>query len=370
MKIQAIKKHWKTLEKGKRITVLYGGSRSGKTFTILQYLATKAIEGKFKLASVVSKTFSHLRKGALREFRAIVEPLGELVHQNRSLLTFAFPSGAVVEFFSADTEAKLRGPQRDWLFINEANLLSQEEFAQLYMRTADRIFLDFNPVGKFWLDDFLEQLNPDDYIIDKSTHWDNPFLSKAQREAIENMRFIDEVLYKIYALGEREDYRGRAVLNWDIAIEGQYDHIAAKTRPYIGIDFGFSHAETAVVAAWQIGQYELYVKELLYRQGQCLDEIKRVLENVDYEVALADAAQPDMITALQALGLEYVSACRKMELRQSYALLNRYKLIIEPKSANLIREVKNLQWRDEKHLNGYSDHAIDALRYIVHFLYL
>jgi phage terminase large subunit len=370
MKIKAIKKHWKILDKNKRITILYGGTRSGKTFTILQYIAVNAILGKFKLASVVSKTFSHLRKGALREFRSIVQPLGELIKENKSLMTFTFPSGAVVEFFSADTEAKLRGPQRDWLFINEVNLLSQEEFAQLYMRTSDRIFLDFNPVGKFWLDDFIENLNPDDYVIDKSTHWDNPFLSKAQREAIENMRFIDEVLYKIYALGEREDYRGRAVLNWDIATEGQYDHIAARTRPYIGIDFGFSYAETAVVAAWQVGQYELYVKELLYKQGQCIDDIKNVLQSIDYEVALADAAQPDMIKALQALGLDYIAPCKKIELRQSYAILNRYRIIIDPKSVNLIREVKNLQWKDEKHLNGYADHAIDALRYIVHYLYL
>jgi phage terminase large subunit len=370
MRLKVIKKHWEILEKNKRLTVLYGGSRSGKTYTILQYIAVNALLGKFRIASVVSKTFSHLRKGALREFEQIVAPLGELVHQNRSLLTFTFQNGAVVEFFPADSEAKLRGPQRDWLFINEANLLSQEEFAQLNMRTADRIFLDFNPVGKFWLDDLLEKLSPDEYVIDKSTHWDNPFLSQSQRDAIENLRHIDEVLYKIYALGEREDYRGRAVLNWEIATGGAYSHIAAQARPYIGIDFGYSYAETAVVAAWQIGQYELYVKELLYKQGQCLDDIRRVLESIDYNIALADASQPDMIAALQAMGLDYVSACRKMELRQSYAILNRYKLIIDPASTNLIRELKNLQWKDEKHLNGYSDHAVDALRYIVHYLYL
>jgi len=370
MKLQVIKKHWDILKRGHKITILYGGTRSGKTYSILQYLFVHGMQGTYNLASVVSKTFSHIKRGSLREFQSIIAPVYGLIEENKSFLTYRFPSGSVLEFFSADTEEKLRGPQRDWLFINEANLLTQEEFAQLFMRTRDRIFLDFNPVGHFWLDDFLENHKNYDYIIQRSTYKDNPFLTDSQREAIESLAHIDDRLYRVYALGERLDYQGRAVINYEIVPDKNYEDIVSSSRPIVGVDFGFSHAETAALAVWVVGVREVYVREIFYRKGQAISELAEAIRKYDYEMILADYSQLQMIEALAAEGLDYVNRCRKMDLRQSFALLNMYKLNISDKSQNLINEIQNLYWKDERHLSDTPNHLIDALRYVIHHLYL
>jgi hypothetical protein len=44
------------------------------------------------------------------------------------------PNGSWVEFFSTDSEQKLRGRKRDILFVNEANELNFIEWQQLKMR--------------------------------------------------------------------------------------------------------------------------------------------------------------------------------------------------------------------------------------------
>ena len=77
-----------------------------------------------------------------------------------------------------------------------------------------------------------------------------------------------------------------------------------------------------------------------------------------------------MIEALAAEGLDYVNRCRKIDLRQSFALLNMYRLYITADSPNLINEVTNLYWKDERNLADAPNHLIDALRYVVHHLYL
>ena len=364
LEIAIIKKHYEVLKLGRRLTALYGGTRSGKTYSILQYLLLEGLKGSYGKCSVVSLSFPHLRRGALADWLKIIEPLMDFIDYNKSTHTFILPHGNVIEFFSADSEAKLRGPGRDWLFVNEVNLLTHEEFVQLNIRTRDRVFVDFNPVAKFWLDDLLEAMDENKYVIAKSTYKDNPFLTEAQKEEIEALKAFPE-MYKVYALGERGDVAGRAV--WNYTVVDEWPEVE-RERPYIGIDFGFSHAYTAAVAVWQLSQNEVYVKELFYRQGNQIKELASLLQTIDYEACFADSANTEAINLLRQSGLGYINAARKLELRQSYALLNKWKLNITSSSKNLIKEINNLYWKDETRLNGADDHAIDALRYVVHYL--
>lgn len=54
-----------------------GGTRSGKTFSALQLLVLKSIgDKKPTITSVVSETMPHLKRGAIRDFRKIMEDEG------------------------------------------------------------------------------------------------------------------------------------------------------------------------------------------------------------------------------------------------------------------------------------------------------
>ena len=101
-----------------------GGTRSGKTYSTLQFLhelipqADKAGD----VTSVVSETFPHLKRGAIRDFEAIVgHPLKDDARWNATDCVYTYANGAKLEFFSADSPDKVLGPARKRLFVNEAN---------------------------------------------------------------------------------------------------------------------------------------------------------------------------------------------------------------------------------------------------------
>ena len=60
---------------------------------------------------------------------------------NKSLLTYTFKNGSVIEFFSADNSSKLRGGRRDRAFVNECNNITLESFDEIEVRTKEFIYL-------------------------------------------------------------------------------------------------------------------------------------------------------------------------------------------------------------------------------------
>ena len=117
-----------------------GGTRSGKTYSIQQLLITISQSDK-NIISVVSCTLPHLKRGAIRDFIEIMENWGLFKERNwnRTELIYKFDNGSMIEFFSADNSAKLRGPSRDVLFCNEVNLLTYDDWQQLILRTRTNL---------------------------------------------------------------------------------------------------------------------------------------------------------------------------------------------------------------------------------------
>ena len=54
-------------------------------------------------------------------------------------------NGNIVEFISLDQPQKKRGTKRDWLWLNEANEFTWEDYFQLSIRTVEKQVLDYNP---------------------------------------------------------------------------------------------------------------------------------------------------------------------------------------------------------------------------------
>lgn len=142
----------KILELKKRIRGVSGGTAASKTISILLWLIDYAQSTKNEIISVVSETFPHLKRGAMRDFLNIMQEHGYFkeVLWNKSDFIYSFEKGSKIEFFSADQPGKVRGPRRHVLFINEANNISYEIYTQLEVRTEKIIWLDWNPTNEFW----------------------------------------------------------------------------------------------------------------------------------------------------------------------------------------------------------------------------
>ena len=357
-----VPKIWKSLSKNAKYSVIYGGTRAGKTYTIMQYIIYHAFRKSFNVCSVVSATFPHLRKGALQDFLAISEPFSHLIRANKTEHVYVFPSGAKLRFFSADEERKLRGIKQDWCFINEVNNIDESRFFQLLMRSK-RIIVDFNPVARFWLDDFIEKQASEDVVIVQATYKDNPHLTPEEITSIEALR-SNELFWKIYGLGERGDLAGRAFTNYEIVSTKDYAETLLHSQPVIGVDIGFTKSHTAAVALYRLDDYEVLAHELMYEAGASLEQLVSLLQTMKYDAVVVDSANRDVINLLREANIQAIPSY-KMELRSSYLLLNKYRVKITDASKNLIKEAQNLSWKDDRNLEG-ADHAIDALRYALH----
>ena len=365
-----MRKNADALATGKyRIIANKGGTRSTKTWSLLQLMLTIATRGKV-LVSIVSESMPHLRKGAMRDMDKILSNanLVEETHyqRNRTENTITFPNGGMIEFFSADSYTKVHGAQRDYLFINECNNIEWEIYRQLAIRTSQVVFLDWNPRSAFWWDERLEGRG--DSILIKSTYLDNPFLSASQIAEIESNKG-DENWWRVYGLGENGSVEGLVYSRYRIV---QSMPSTAKMRFYC-IDFGFTNDPTAILRVTLQGG-ELWIEELAYQVGMLNKDIADVLINAGatrLDNIVADSAEPKSIAEINALSGLNIKATSKGQgsIVAGIGAVQAYQLNVMADALGTIEELRNYSWKKDingNYLNVPVDkynHALDALRY-------
>ena len=367
--IQATEVFQKNYNSTKRFVVNIGGSRSTKTYSILQLLIVKALSSDEPLLiSIVRKSFPSLRLSVMRDFFDILKSLELYDENNYNATEKAYQlSNSTIEFFSIDDAQKRRGTKRNVLYINEANELSSEDMFQLQIRTTDQIFLDFNPSEYFWYNEEYE--SRDDVEVIRSTYKDNPYLNDAQIKEIERLQFTDHQYYQIYALGQ---FAGDIDLVFQHSV---VDDIPTNTAKLIalGMDFGFTNDPTTLVEVWKNND-ELYLNEILYDQGLTNSDIAEKLREagVDrYIEIIADSAEPKSITELCRMGFNVKPAMKGPDsILNGIDILKRYKLNVTKESTNLIQEFRRYKWttnKDGVKLNKPIEqwnHLMDAVRYV------
>jgi phage terminase large subunit len=353
-----------------RYVIHQGGTRSGKTYTIVYYLLLYAMKHNNARISIISESLPHLKRGVMRDIQQIISQHDWSVEENKTDHIYTFLNGSFIECFAADCDTKLRGSKRDILFINECNNISHFSFDELDVRTREKCILDYNPVSRFWVHDkLLPMLKETDYIFIKSTYRDNPHLSPAEVANIER-RQSNAHWWKVYGEGETGTAEGVVFSNWEIT-----DVLPGKLLGY-GIDFGFVHSPTAVI---QVNEYEgeIYVKEIVYGTGIGNDELLRQIQHkVDLNaLAIADSAEPKSIEYLCRNGWKGLKPAIKGPDSVEFGLnlLLERKINVSKESVNLIKEFRNYVWdtnNDGVKLNipvKEYDHGIDAIRYLVSY---
>lgn len=354
------------MRKGKRVIACKGGTRSGKTWGLLQLCYTLAMNKRNILVSVVGESVPFLKRGAMRDFKTMQGNDWREEWWNATDKVYTFPATkSSIEFFSADNIGKVHGSSRDYLFINECYFILYETFRQLAVRTRKTIFLDYNPRSRFWVDEHL--LDRESTELIHSTYRDNPFLSAEQIAEIESNR-SDANWWRVYGEGETGSVEGLIYTNWDIV-----DTMPSSRHEYIGIDFGFTNDPTAILRVVKSGG-ELYVDELCYRRGYDNTMIARLLKDEGcnaYSDIVADSAEPKSIREINAYGLSAKPVTKSPDsILNGIQVLQRYKLHVTKRSVGTINELRNYSWKQDVNGNyinkpvGIFDHAMDALRYV------
>lgn len=348
----------------KRLHILQGGSSAGKTIAVLLILINKAQSVRGKTISVVSETLPHLKKGAIRDFLSIMQAHHYYKDEawNRTDFIYTFETGTKLEFFSADSAAKVRGPRRDILFVNECNNISYETYTQLAIRTNEEIFLDYNPVSEFWVHTDLIPSQDHDFAI--LTYKDNEGLPQAIVEEIESRRG-NRAFWKVYGEGQLGAAEGRIYINWQ-----QIDEVPFEAKLYrYGLDFGYSNDPTAIVATYKYNGGYLF-DEVVYQKGMSNKAIYDAYANLERALTKADSSEPKSIDELKSYGLLILPATKGPgSVNQGIQMIQEQKIYVTKSSLNLLKEYRNYLWEvddDGKILNvpvGGMDHCLDSCRY-------
>lgn len=373
-----------------------GGTRSSKTYSILQTFILAIVEevnlGKpATINSVVSESMPHLQRGAIRDFKQImeVEGLWEDARWNETQHTYTWGNGSILEFFSADNPGKVHGSARDRLFINECQNIPYEIARQLFVRTRGQIVLDYNPTHSFWLNEIIEA-KPNCITI-HSTYLDNEFLTPEQIREIEDNR-NDKNWWKVYGRGEIGTLDG-LIYDFDLVDalppKGADKPQGEKTEEELyadslveiqGMDFGFTNDPTARVQVLADPKRKiLWVRERTYKTHMQNKHIIQDLQDdgVGKRMEIyADCAEPKSIADIQDAGFNVIpcdkdAPVKSDKLKFQLQWMQGWKLHVTKDSINLIRELRNYVWekdRDGNPLNQPIDkfnHCLDALRYAV-----
>ena len=342
-----------------------GSSRSSKTYNILIFLVVMCLIIPNLSVSIVRSTLPAIKGSVFRDFKDILFRLGIFEDKclNKTEMVYTFGNGSFIEFFSTDSEQKLRGRKRHILYVNEANEISHIEWVQLQMRTTMYAIADYNPSfsDDHWLCDLNKEEKTFHFI---STYKDNPFLEQTVIDSIESLEHKNKSLWQIYGLGLQSQIEGLIFKSVEIVEEiPQW----VKKRG-LGQDFGYTNDPSATMDC-AIHENDLYIDEVCYKTRMLTSDIIDVLKPLKMKV-MSESADPRLIQEIANAGvLIYPVQKSPGSIMAGINKMLEYNIKVTRRSTNLIKEFRNytyLQDKDERWLNEPIDkfnHGIDAVRY-------
>lgn len=356
----------------RRIRIVQGGTSSSKTFSILPLLINYATTHPNSEISIVSESVPHLKRGVIRDFKKIMQWTGNWKEEqyNRSSMTYNFTNGSFIEYFSVDNPSKLRGARRHILFVNECNNVDFESYQQLAIRTSKFIYLDFNPTGEFWVNTELENEQDTQKVI--LTYLDNEAAPKAAVDEILKAKAKAETgnkywknWYNVYGLGLQGKLSGAIYENWEL---GKFQTIG---KTVLGQDFGFSNDPSTLLKT-NIDKKNkiIYVEECFYLTKLTATQLGDLnAKHAGKDLIVADSADPRLIDSLKQYCNIVPAIKGQGSIVYGIAMIQDYKLVIDPESKNLINELRNYVWLEKKSQTPISkfDHLLDGLRYSVSY---
>lgn len=390
--------------------VLYGGSAGG---------------GKSYAMLVDPLRYMHIKEHRALLLRKSMPELRELIDKSRELYpkafagakfrevekTWRFPSGASLEFGYLDRDAdvyRYQGQSYTWIGIDELTQYPTEfplQYLQSRLRTTNNqiqcyIRCTANPggVGGHWVKKrYLDPSPPNESFIgqDKITRRfiparleDNPFLASDGK--------YEQMLMSLPAVQRKQLLEG----NWDVAegaafVEFDYDNhvIEPFTLPkhwerVKGIDYGYAAESACIWAAIDPSDETLIIYRELYQKGLTGEALALRIFEFEKEDRLSvsgvlDGAAwartgstgPTVGEVLSRAGHKLRRADKnriqgKIQIHERLKLADngRPKMQIFNTCPNLIRELQSIPLDPNKPEDvdtKASDHAYDALRYLV-----
>jgi phage terminase large subunit len=346
-----------------RVTHHIGGTRSGKTYALLQWCIVKALERK-EIITIVRKTLPSAKRTVMKDFKDVMQLL-DIWNENDWHISdriYSFYNDSIIQFISTDDAEKLRGLKSSILWLEEAQEIDPESYFQLQVRTTGPIILSYNPTvsPQHW----IRVMGDCSRFF--TTYKNNPYLDYNVKKAIEELKHTNQKAWKVYGLGEWVGNE-KAIFEFNQCewLPDDAEFVA------FGLDFGYSQDPTALASIWKYNG-ELYIVEHCYEKGMVTKDIVAMLKGVvnGREEIWADSAEPRLIEELYREGFNIKPVIKgKDSINFGIQVMQNYKINIPKTCQNLINEFYSYEWSSDrfgKQLDkpiDFNNHLIDAARY-------
>jgi phage terminase large subunit len=356
-----------------RFILNVGGSRSGKTYAILQYILIYCLKNKDKIVTIARKTFPSLRLGAYREFVEMLKTyeIYKIENHNKTNNFYSL-NGNTIQFISLDQSIKLRGLKHDLVFIDEVNEVDKDEADQLFMRTGDKILMAQNPSDALhWS---LKLKASEECLYLHSTYIDNPFLPQAIVNQIESYKETDEDLWSVYGLGLPAKNNELVYNHYKFFTEDELTILDSDDKEHnvyediiYGLDFGYNHP-TALVKVWiNTDKRTIWCKEIIHQSYLTTNDLITLMKDLDIkEKIFCDSAEPKTIEELKRAGFDAENSMK--EVKEGIDCIKGLHFNIHRESVKTQEELRRYKWKMKGDIKTDEpvrlfDDALCAIRY-------
>lgn len=326
---------------------LFGAFGSGKTWAGVAEAIAWCLEVPGIRGLIVRKTVPALRDSTEKEFFTLLPhelyAAGDLRRASGHAESFVFPNGSEVLFRAVDDWQKLRSMNLGFVFYDEADEFTEEEYNGIKSRLRQKeptaqakalgitevtkrgIWAACNPAGHNWL--WRKAVNPDtrepqiDYF--KSTSFDNPYLPP---EFIEDLLRYPKQWIKRYVLCQFDDFAGQIYEEWN------WDEHVIKDELKINPNNVF----------WQA--FDPGTRDPNAGLWVVLDHDGRISGNARSLIAVAEYQKPDLAANVVAKEWRQIEAQHKMNVRWRVA---------DPGAINVRDRGSNMTLADQYRRLGY-----------------
>lgn len=364
----------------KRINILSGSVRSGKTYALYWKFNQYAQFGPSGKLAIVAKTLETLRENILDPMRELIGPDFKYSDNGRRISL----AGRKIRGVGANDEkskSKIQGDTLAGVMGDEITLWPESFFKMLLSRlsvSGAKAFFSCNPDSPFHYlkKDFIDHrgtlsLSYHEFNIDDNTSLDPEYIRNLKNEyhGLWYQRYIDgkwvaadAAIYDMFSIPMHVMGMAKKFSNRFYAAD------YGTSNPFACLEFQFDNASHVHVAREYY--YDSSKERKQKTDSEYADDIMAFMVG-DQPVIYVDPAAASFKLELMRRGVIVLDADNDVVdgIRFVSRMMGQNKLTIDPGCQNLIEEIPNYIWDEKAQRRGEdkpvksNDHACDALRY-------
>lgn len=368
---------------GSRFRVVCAGRRFGKTILAVEEMIGVAVSGNDKRVAYIAPTFQQARDIAWENLKRRCHPIATDINESQLKITIKTQHGGTsfIMLKSWDAIETLRGQSFHFLVLDEVAMMRYfwngwfEVLRPALTDTLGSVLFISTPKGYNHFYDLYMMAHKDkSYKSFHATTYDNPHIQPTELEDARKQLTED-----VFAQEYMADFRKQEGLVYKEFDRERHIYDDQTTRPQIhdimlGVDFGYTNP-TAVLRIERDADNHYWVAGEWYKTGKTTPEIIEHVKTHSPNYVYADPAEPDRIEEMSRAGI-YVREVSKdiaAGINSVRELMKQNRLHIHHSCTNLLSELSSYRYPDKRDNHNENevpvkenDHALDALRYVLH----